>query len=52
MGNVVSNILSTSIGHILEKLLPNWTSGQIKRTWVDFYNKGIHQTKEINVSLM
>jgi len=52
MDNVVSNNLSASIGHILEKLLPNWTSGQIKRTWVDFYNKGIHRTKELTVSLV
>jgi hypothetical protein len=46
MGNVVGpgGGLVTSIGQILEKLLPEWDEDQIDRTWQELYDKQIHRT--------
>ncbi|MEP7136458.1 MAG: hypothetical protein ABI904_16130 [Chloroflexota bacterium] len=45
-GNIVGNGggLTTSIEEILMKLLPDWDSDQIERTWKDLYDKAIHGT--------
>ena len=36
--------LSTSIGEILGKLLPQWDEDQIDRTWSELYDHRIHKT--------
>jgi len=36
--------VSTSIGAILQKLLPEWDEDQIDRTWSDLYDNRIHNT--------
>ena len=45
-GNVVGKGggLSTNIEGILLKLLPEWDSDQVERTWKDLYDKSIHKT--------
>lgn len=46
MGNVVGRGggLTTSIDYILKKLLPDWDSDHIARTWQDLYDAKIHNT--------
>ena len=41
----------TSIEHILSKLLPDWNSNQIERTWQDLYDAQIHRTQGTRVMM-
>src|SRR5258706_3069561 len=45
-GNIVGHGggLTTSIEEMLLKLLPDWDSDQVERTWKDLYDKAINKT--------
>lgn len=45
MNNVVGDN-GSSIEEIIGKLLPEWDTDQIERTWQDLYNANIHRTPE------
>ena len=43
--------IGTSINQILKKLLPEWETDQIERTWQDLYEAKIHRTPGTNTIL-